>query len=126
MFKGPGSVLRYCRFYKADIYIYIYVITTLRCITIRLQQLERFPLRLKVQLDAQRIGQYYGQHGEKWIPSRDKDPFARSRKKWPSQAPFVIQCTRVLCRPGCLSANVVMGAGVFLFAIRGHSLIYEL
>lgn len=37
-----------------------------------------------------------------------------------------IQCTPVLCGPGCLSANVVVGAGVFLFVIRGHSLIYEL
>lgn len=52
-FEDSGSILRYSRF---SWYIYIvYIITTLCYISVR-SQLERFPLRVQVQLDAQKIG----------------------------------------------------------------------
>lgn len=105
-FEGWGfwEYSRYSRFEKADICM-VYVITTSCYVTIRLQQLERFPLRANT-------------------PSWG----FRSRKKMaiPGSICVEMQCTSVLCSPGCLSANVVVGAGVFLFVIRGHSLRYEL
>lgn len=63
------------------------------------------------------------------LPSECSDQFGGGRgvlrkTAIPGSICVVIQCTRVRCSPGSVRTNV--GAGVFLFVIRGRSLIYEL
>lgn len=62
-------------------------------------------------------------HQKQTPPREGSDP--GKEKAIPGSICVEIQCASVMCRPGCLSADVVVGAGVFLLVIRGHSLRSE-